>query len=173
MRANDNKKETVLAIPSTPRLPGEDTAILLSSKGAEARLTHSVAPKYPAEARAGGADGTVVLKAVVDDSGKVEGVRLVEGNAILAPAAIQAVKEWRYRPYVRDGKAQPFQTLVIVDFQAASLVTVLVTVLETHDQRPREVICVNYPRNLLVPTSLPRMASLWVTKPYSSVPMKN
>jgi TonB family protein len=115
---NDSKRETVLAISSTPRLPGEDTVILLSSKGAEARLTHSVAPKYPAEALAGGAEGTVVLKAVVDESGKVEGVRLVEGNAILAPAAIQAVKEWRYRPYIRDGKAQPFQTLVSVDFPA-------------------------------------------------------
>ncbi len=115
---SNSKRETIPAISSTPRLPGEDTAILLSSKGAEARLTHSVAPSYPAEARASGADGTVILKAVVDDSGKVEGVRLVEGNAILAPAAIQAVKEWRYRPYVRDGKAQPFQTLVTVDFQA-------------------------------------------------------
>jgi protein TonB len=54
---------------------------------------------------------------VVDETGKVEGLRLVEGNATLATAAIQAVKQWRYRPYVRDGKAQPFQTVVIVDFQ--------------------------------------------------------
>ncbi len=58
-----------------------------------------------------------MLKAVVDQAGKVEGVRLVEGNATLATAAIQAVKQWRYRPYVRDGKIQPFQTVVIVDFQ--------------------------------------------------------
>jgi outer membrane biosynthesis protein TonB len=44
-------------------------------------------------------------------------VRLVDGDAALATAAIDAVKQWRYRPYVRDGKAQPFQTVVIVDFQ--------------------------------------------------------
>ena len=91
--------------------------MILSSKGAEKRLAHSVAPKYPAVARSGQGEGTVVLKAVVDENGKVEGVRLVEGNATLATAAIQAVKQWRYRPYVRDGKAQPFQTVVIVDFQ--------------------------------------------------------
>jgi TonB family protein len=53
----------------------------------------------------------------VDENGKVEGVRLVEGNAALATAAINAVKQWRYRPYVRDGKAQPFQTVVLVDLQ--------------------------------------------------------
>jgi TonB family protein len=58
-----------------------------------------------------------VLKAVVDESGDVAAVRLVEGNAALATAAINAVKQWRYRPYIRDGKAMPFQTIVIVDFQ--------------------------------------------------------
>jgi periplasmic protein TonB len=58
-----------------------------------------------------------VLKTVVDKDGKVANLRLVEGNAALSAAAIEAVKQWRYRPYVRDGKAQPFQTVVIVDFQ--------------------------------------------------------
>ena len=62
-------------------------------------------------------EGTVVLKAVVSEGGKVEGVRLVEGNPTLAAAAISAVKQWHYRPYVRDGKARPFQTIVLVEFQ--------------------------------------------------------
>jgi len=113
----DSKKDAAAAIPSDARLPGENSAIILSSKGAEKRLAHSVPPKYPVEARSGAAQGTVVLKAVVDETGKVEDLRLVEGNATLATAAIQAVKQWRYRPYVRDGKAQAFQTVVIVDFQ--------------------------------------------------------
>jgi protein TonB len=110
----DSKKNAAAATPSdTP--PGENSAIILSSKGAEKRLVQSVPPKYPVEARS--AQGTVVLKAVVDANGKVEGLRLVEGNATLAAAAMQAVKQWRYRPYLRDGKAQAFQTIVIVDFQ--------------------------------------------------------
>jgi protein TonB len=107
-------------LPTAPLdapLPGETSAIILSSKGAEKRLAHSVPPKYPSDARSDGAEGTVVLKEVVDEDGKVAGVRLVEGNAALATAAMQAVKQWRYRPYVRDGKAQAFQTVVIVDFQ--------------------------------------------------------
>jgi TonB family protein len=76
-----------------------------------------VPPKYPAEARSEGGEGTVVLKAVIDETGKVDGLRLVEGNATLASAAMKSVKQWRYRPYVRDGKTQPFQTIIIVDFQ--------------------------------------------------------
>jgi len=113
----DGKKDDDAPL-SAAQLPGENSAIILSSKGAERRLAHTVQPNFPVEARGQAqAQGTVVLKEVVDQNGKVEGVRLVEGNAALATAAIQAVKQWRYRPYVRDGKAQPFQTIVIVDFQ--------------------------------------------------------
>ncbi len=86
----NSKKDAAAATPSDAPLPGENSAIILSSKGAEKRLAHSVPP---------------------------DGLRLVEGNATLATAAIKAVKQWRYRPYVRDGKAQAFQTVVIVDFQ--------------------------------------------------------
>ncbi len=113
----DSKKDAAAATSSGAQLPGEDSAIILSSKGAEKRLARSVQPKFPAEARSGAAQGTLVLKEVVDENGKVEGVRLVEGDAALATAAIEAVKQWRYRPYVRNGKAQPFQTVVIIDFQ--------------------------------------------------------
>ena len=115
----DSKKDAAAPL-SAAQLPGENSAIILSSKGAERRLAHTVQPNFPVEARGQAqaqTQGTVVLKEVVDQNGKVEGVRLVEGNAALATAAIEAVKQWRYRPYVRDGKAQPFQTIVIVDFQ--------------------------------------------------------
>jgi periplasmic protein TonB len=116
-KPSDSKKGAAAATSSDTQLPGEVSAIILSSQGAEKRLAYSVPAKYPAEARSGDAQGTVVLKAVVDETGKIEGLRLVEGDATLATAAINAVKQWRYRPYVRDGKAQPFQTVVIIDFQ--------------------------------------------------------
>ncbi len=112
----NSKKDVLGATLSSAPLPGESSAVILSSKGAEKRLSHSVPPKYPAEASSA-AQGTIVLKEVVDEAGKVDGVRLVEGDATLAAAAIQAVKQWRYRPYLRDGKVQSFQTIVIIDFQ--------------------------------------------------------
>jgi TonB family protein len=105
------------ATGSDAQLPGESSAIILSSKGAEKRLEQSVPPKYPAEVRSGEPEATVLLKEIVDEKGKVTGVRLIDGNAALANAAIKAVKQWRYRPYIRDGKAEPFQTVVIIDFQ--------------------------------------------------------
>src|SRR5208282_2127016 len=74
-KPSNSQKDTAAAASSNTELPGESSAIILSSKGAEKRLAHSVPPKYPAEARSGGADGTVVLKAVVDENGKVLGLR--------------------------------------------------------------------------------------------------
>jgi protein TonB len=115
-KPNDTRKAEAPASVDS-QLPGESSAIILSSKGAEKRLAHSVPAKYPAGAGSGSTQGTIVLKEVVDATGKVDGVRLVEGDATLATSAIDAVKQWRYRPYVRDGKAQPFQTIVIIDFQ--------------------------------------------------------
>jgi TonB family protein len=114
----DTRNE-IAALPSAAALlPGEDNAIILSSKGAEKRLVHGVPPKYPAQAGlTNAAQGTIVLKTVIGEDGDVKGVRLVDGNPVLANTAIQAVKQWHYRPYVRDGKAQPFQTVVIIDFQ--------------------------------------------------------
>jgi protein TonB len=102
---------------SEAEAPENANAVILSSKGAEKRLVHSVPAKYPLTGHSGGAQGTIVLKTLVNVEGKVASVKLVEGSPALAPAAMAAVKRWRYRPYVRDGKAQPFQTVVIVDFQ--------------------------------------------------------
>ncbi len=114
---SDAKKEITAAPSAMAALPGEDNAIILSSKGAEKRLVHSVPPKYPEQASPTNAQGTVVLKTVIGEDGDVRAVRLVDGNPVLADTAIRAVKQWHYRPYVRDGKAQPFQTVVIIDFQ--------------------------------------------------------
>jgi TonB family protein len=103
--------------PSAAELPGEATAVVLSSKGADNRLMHSEQPVYPAGAAPHQAQGPMVLKAVIDANGKVVGARVIHGDAALANAAVSAVKQWRYKPYIRDGKAQPFQTVVAVDFQ--------------------------------------------------------
>lgn len=89
--------------------------LILSSQGAQKRLLYSVQPKYSAEERARGTQGSIVLKTFVKSDGNVAEVRLVDGNATLAPAAIEAVRQWRYRPLERQGKPQPFQTVVVFD----------------------------------------------------------
>ncbi len=104
-----------ISLTSPPEM--EKNVVILSSKGAEKRLIAKVSPVYPAEAKASGIEGTVVLKVLVSDTGKVEKVSSAEGDPTLAKAGIRAVKQWRYRPYVRDGKDLPFQSVVILDFQ--------------------------------------------------------
>ena len=103
------------AAPEKTDLAGANDTVVLSSKGAERRLIHRVQPANSPEVRSQGIEGTVILRATVNESGAVEGVRLVEGNPALADPAISAVKQWRYKPYLRDGKARPFQTIVLVD----------------------------------------------------------
>ena len=108
-----------MAAPAVPEnaVPEAKDLVILSSKGAEKRLLHRVEPVVPAGAHAQSLEATVVLKAMIDENGTVTTVQPVEGDRILADAAAKAVKQWRYKPYVRDGKAVPFQTIVLVDFQ--------------------------------------------------------
>jgi protein TonB len=116
-KAESKRKEVASTPPAETELPNEKNAVILSSQGAEKRLIHSVNPIYPAAARKAHVEGTVVLKAVIGENGRIEGVRVVEGDATLAVAAKTAVKQWRYRPYTRNGKTLPFQTIVLVEFQ--------------------------------------------------------
>lgn len=101
----------------TSDFPEVKNAVILSSKGAEKRLLHRVKPVVSAEARARSAEATVVLKALIDENGFVKALQPVEGGATITGPAMKAVKQWRYKPYTRDGKALPFQTIVLVDLQ--------------------------------------------------------
>jgi TonB family protein len=68
------------------------------------RIRHLVRPEYPEDARQAGVQGTVVLDAVVDPEGAVTHVRFVSGPEQLSPAAIDAVRWWRYEPYLVNGQ---------------------------------------------------------------------
>ena len=80
-------------------------------------LVKKVQPKYPKEARAARIEGTVVLHAIIDKAGHVQELNLVSGPPMLAPAAIKAVKKWRYRPYRLDGRAIELDTTIEVKFE--------------------------------------------------------
>lgn len=63
------------------------------------------APVYPTFAREAHIEGTVILEAVIAPEGKVSELRVASGNGLLAAAAMRAVRGWRYRPLILDGKA--------------------------------------------------------------------
>jgi len=72
---------------------------------------------YPPLARTAAVQGTVVLDAAVSKTGDVTELKLISGAAMLAPAAIDAVKQWKYKPYLVNGVAFDITTEVAVIFQ--------------------------------------------------------
>jgi len=79
-------------------------------------LINRVPPIYPPLARQARIQGTVVLKAIINQTGDVVSLDLVSGHPVLAPAAIEAVKQWKYRPYMLNGNAVVVETQVLVNF---------------------------------------------------------
>ena len=82
-------------------------------------LEHKVDPEYPADAKEKHIEGTVLLNVDIDDEGNVGRVELVNGHPMLAPAAMDAVLQWRYRPFVLNGEAVAVETTVEVKFALA------------------------------------------------------
>jgi len=79
-------------------------------------LVRRVQPNYPPLARQARIQGQVVLRAVISKDGSIEGLTLVSGHPMLAPAAIEAVKQWKYRPYLLNGEPVEVDTEVLVNF---------------------------------------------------------
>jgi protein TonB len=71
---------------------------------------------YPPLARQAHVQGTVVLDADISKAGIVETLRAVSGHPMLIPAAVDAVKQWRYKPYVLKGEPVAVNTQIVVNF---------------------------------------------------------
>jgi protein TonB len=82
----------------------------------EGRLIYRVQPSYPALAKATRVQGQVVLRAVISRTGTIESLHVVSGHPLLVRAAIDAVRQWRYRPYVLNGDPVEVETEVTVNF---------------------------------------------------------
>jgi protein TonB len=80
-------------------------------------LVQKTIPVYPAIAKTAGIQGTVVLEAVISKSGTIENLRVVSGSPMLQRAAMDAVKQWRYKPFVLNGEPIEVETTVNVEFR--------------------------------------------------------
>ncbi len=90
--------------------------VRVSSGVSEGLLLHRVQPTYPPLARAAHVSGTVQLQATIGRDGNIQNLRVISGHPMLAPAAVQAVKQWKYRPYLLNGEAVEVETTVTVNF---------------------------------------------------------
>jgi protein TonB len=102
---------------STPRVVHALQGPVTISKGvAEGMLLSHPVPVYPVIAKAAGIQGTVVLQATISKSGVIENLRVVSGPQMLQQAALNAVAQWRYRPYLLNGDPVEVETTINVNF---------------------------------------------------------
>ncbi len=111
-----NRAASVPALAKLPVLPTPVKRIRVAARVAEANLIHDVPPQYPPEAGRARIEGTVVLMALIDKDGTVKDVRVESGLPLLAQAAIDAVKQWRYKPYLMDGEPVEVDSRITINF---------------------------------------------------------
>ena len=73
-------------------------------------------PTYPQLAQAARISGAVRLVAIISREGAIENLQVLSGHPMLAPAAVEAVRQWRYRPYELNGEPVEVETQVTVNF---------------------------------------------------------
>ena len=109
-----------VAPPAESTLAGADEVdkkVRVSQGVSAGLLIHKVQPNYPIEARQAHIQGSVVLRAVISKEGNIVDLHLISGSKELAEAAIGAVRQWRYRPYLLLGQPVAVDTEIVVNFQ--------------------------------------------------------
>jgi protein TonB len=81
-----------------------------------ANLINQARPVYPPLARQARIQGTVKLTAIISKDGTIQKLEVLSGHPLLIPAALQAVKEWRYKPTLLNGEPVEVVTQVDVNF---------------------------------------------------------
>jgi TonB family protein len=108
--------ETV-SLKHSPTLLSQVEPVNLAEDLSQALLLQKVTPSYPEQALKAGVEGAVILQAWIGKDGSIRDLKLVDGSLLLGRAAVEAVKQWRYKPYLRNGVAVEAQTYVTVNFR--------------------------------------------------------
>jgi protein TonB len=109
---------SLLPTPLKPLAPPPSATrrIQVSGGVSQGFLIQQVRPAYPALAIAARVQGPVVLNALISRGGTIENLRAVSGHPMLAQAALEAVRQWRYRPYLLNGEPVEVETQITVNF---------------------------------------------------------
>jgi len=99
-----------------PAAPAPPVRQFRKSNMLDGSLIRQVQPVYPFPAKAAHVQGTVVLAATISKAGTIENLQVRSGHPLLVGAAIEAVRQWRYRPYILNGKVIEVETEIRVNF---------------------------------------------------------
>jgi protein TonB len=92
-------------------------SIRISQGISQGLVIKKVAPVYSATALQLRKEGTVELMATISKDGAVTSVQVLKGDLLLAKSAVDAVKQWKYRPYLLNGEPVEIQTQIMVNFK--------------------------------------------------------
>ena len=112
--AQEQESKSEPAPPAKQELPKRAR---VSSGVMQALLIKKVEPKYPQEARKKHVEGIVVTKAIISNEGDVQELTVVSGDPLLVPAALEAAKQWKYKPYLLNGQPVEVETRIMMIFQ--------------------------------------------------------
>ena len=116
--ANDSNLSGLMSSASS-NLPRPALATLRVSQGvSQGLLIKRVQPKYPQVALAARVQGLVQIEATINKEGNVINPKVLSGDPVLARAAVEAVRQWRYKPYYLDGDPVEIQTQITINFKA-------------------------------------------------------
>lgn len=107
---------SLAAVPNLSKPSAVPQRVRVSQGMSKGLLIYRVEPTYPILARQAHIQGTVTLTAIIDKEGMIQNLQLVSGHPLLAPAAIDAVKQWRYKPFLLNGQPVGVETTVTVNF---------------------------------------------------------
>ena len=115
--ANQTIANLLDALPRTmPKSVTQPHSVRVSSGVAQGLLIHQVRPQYPAPARSAHIQGAVVLQATIGKDGTIQNLHLLSGHPLLTQAALEAVQQWRYRPYLLNNEPVEVDTTIQVNF---------------------------------------------------------
>ena len=112
------------AVASTPAMSAGNslTTTVLPEETARELLVKKVQPIYPEQAIRSGVQGAVILQAWIAKDGSIRDVKLLRGSFVLARAAVDAVRQWQFKPYMSNGQATEVQTTITVGFKLPTTV---------------------------------------------------
>lgn len=102
--------------PPPVKLPSPTTRVNVGGDVQQAKLINAVRPQFPPLARQARISGAVRLAAVISEVGAIEELRVVAGHPLLVQAAVDAVRQWRYRPTLLNGQPVKVETTIEVNF---------------------------------------------------------
>ncbi len=107
------------AAGSPPQSAASGDAARISGGVMAGNVLSKVNPTYPPDAKAAGISGSVVLHAIIGKDGTIEDLTVISGPKELTASALDAVRQWTYRPYLLNGEPVEVDTTITVNYQLA------------------------------------------------------